>query len=178
MDQKNNNVENEIEQENDQNQDASSSNESSSHEQLALEYKEQWIRAVAETENLRKRFEKEKEDALKYAITKFARDMLSIGDNIQRALSSCEESSSTDMKSIVEGLKLVESECASIFERHGIASVSPLNEPFNPEFHQAMFEIPTPNQDEVGKVAQIIQVGYTLHGRLLRPALVGVYKAS
>lgn len=150
--------------------------EEPNHEQLALEYKEQWIRAVAETENLRKRFEKEKEDALKYAVTKFAKDVLSIADNIQRALASCPEMPSEELKSLMEGLKLVEGECNSIFERHGIITLSPVNEIFNPELHQAMFEIPTDVEGNVGKVAQVMQVGYTLHGRLLRPALVGVYK--
>jgi molecular chaperone GrpE len=150
-----------------------------SAEELALEYKEQWIRTVAEMENLRKRFEKEKEDALKYAVTKFARDMLSVADNLTRALESFPKSEQEDIQALVEGLKLVEGECSSIFERHGIQRILPhVGEAFNADFHQAMFEIPTQEEKDTGKIAQIVQGGYALHGRLLRPALVGVFKIS
>lgn len=149
-----------------------------SPEELINQFKDQWMRAVAENENLRRRFEKEKEETFKYAITKFARDVLNIADNLQRALETCPPQPEGELKALVEGLKLVENECNTIFERHGIAKVGTMGETFNPEIHQAMFEVPVVEGAAIGTVAQVMQSGYMLQDRLLRPALVGVYKAG
>lgn len=155
--------------------------------ELAEQYREKWMRAVAESDNLRKRFEKEKEDGLKYAITKFARDILSVSDNIHRAIENCpkieqsegnEKIGTDDFKALLDGLHLVQGECHTIFERHGIQKIHPLGEIFNPDLHQAMFEIPSEAPEHVGLVAQVLQSGYVLHGRILRPALVGIYKGA
>lgn len=140
--------------------------------------KDQWLRALADMENLRKRNEREREDMRKYASTEFARDMLSIRDNLRRALESCP---STDdfadpIKALISGVELTEKELLSAFQQQGIHPVNPIGEKFDPNFHQAMVEL----EDETkptGTVAQVFQVGYLLHERLLRPALVAVTKA-
>lgn len=149
-------------------------------EDLQAQYdkmKDQWLRAVAELENTRRRAQKDREDALKYAATNFSRDILGVYDSLARAVDMVEklEQPSDDIKSFVEGVHLTLSELQNIFARNGIKKVDPLNQSFDPNFHQAMLEIPT-NDVEPGTVVQVMQTGFTIHDRLLRPALVGVSK--
>ena len=135
--------------------------------------KDQLLRAVAETQNIQKRSEKEKADISKYSISGFAKDVLSIRDNLQLALSSCLDN--TD--AIVEGIKLTMSEMDKILDRYGIKIIETLHKPFNPHYHQAMVEIET-EDTEPGVVVQVMQEGFMIYDRLLRPALVGVSKQS
>ncbi|WP_010301303.1 nucleotide exchange factor GrpE [Candidatus Odyssella thessalonicensis] len=139
--------------------------------------KDQWLRAVAELENTRRRAQKEREDALKYAATNFSRDILSVYDSLSRAVEMVNQSGqiSEDIKGFTEGVHLTLTELNNIFSRHGIQRLDPLNQPFDPNYHQAMFEVPTADV-EPGIVVQVMQTGFTLHDRLLRPALVGVSK--
>lgn len=139
--------------------------------------KDQWLRAVAETDNVRKRAQKDKEDTLKYAITSFARDILSVSDNMRRALETCGNLGevSEPVKSLITGVEMTEQELLKVLDRHGIRIVTPVNEKFDPHYHQAMFEVPTA-EVEPGTVVQVMQSGYVLHDRLLRPALVSVAK--
>lgn len=141
--------------------------------------KDQWLRAMAETENLRRRATRDREEALKYASANFARDMLSIADNLRRALESCSEVEGLpdSVKSLIQGVELTENALLSTFERHGITKVEPLNEKFDANLHQAMFEVEDASVP-VGTVVQVLQVGYSMHDRLLRPAMVGVSKIT
>lgn len=137
------------------------------------------LRAMAETENVRKRAQREKEDSLKYAIANFARDLTSVSDNLRRALSSVPQealASNELLKALYDGVVMTENEMLSIFERQGIKKISPLGEKFDHSFHQAMLEIETAEHDP-GTIVQVLQDGYILHDRLLKPALVGVAKA-
>jgi molecular chaperone GrpE len=140
-------------------------------------FKDQWMRAIAEGENVRKRAQKEKEDAVKFAASNFARDMLSVCDNLRRALESCTHQSDfpDSVKALIAGVEMTEKELLAIFERQGIKKITPLHEKFNPNFHQAMFEIEN-GEVESGTILQVLQSGYILHDRLLRPALVAVAK--
>jgi molecular chaperone GrpE len=135
--------------------------------------------AKAETQNVRRRAEKEVQDAHAYATTKFARDVLSVADNLARALSLIPAEAREDdtWKGLVTGLEATERELASIFERHGIARIAATGQPLDPNLHQAMMEIPTADA-EPGTIVQEIQAGYMIKDRLLRPALVGVAKAG
>ncbi len=137
------------------------------------------LRAVAETENVRRRSEKEKADAANYAVTSFARDMLSIGDNLHRALEALPEDENLpeNVKNLIEGVKMTDRELHNIFERHGINKINPHGEPFDHHHHQAMFETET-NDHPHGTVMQVMQVGYKIKDRLLRPAMVGVAKGG
>ena len=137
------------------------------------ELNEQLLRALAETQNVRKRAEKEKSDVSKFSISAFAKDVLRIRDNLQLALSSSVENSGN----IVEGIKLTMSEMDKILDSHGIKIIETLNKPFDPNFHQAMVEIETEDK-EPGVVVQVMQDGFTIYDRLLRPALVAVSKRS
>lgn len=141
--------------------------------------KEQLLRALADLENTRKRSAKEKEDALKYGATAFARDMISVCDNLRRAIDSVpneqEESLSVEMKSMLEGVRMTERELLTAFEKHGIKKVDQVGHKFDHEVHQAMFEVES-EEHEPGTIIEMMQPGYTMHSRLLRPALVGVSK--
>ncbi len=141
--------------------------------------KEKLLRAMADTENMRRRSEKEKEDAHNYAITKFARDMLGVSDNLRRALDSIPEEARKDetVKNLLTGVEMTESELLSTFGKHKIELVEAEGIRFNPNFHQAMFEIENPDV-EPGTILQVVQSGYMIAGRLLRPALVGVAKGG
>lgn len=141
------------------------------------EAKDRALRAVAEVENFRRRAEKEREDTAKYAIAGFARDMLAVADNLRRALDSQPADLPESLKPFVSGVELTERELAAIFERAGIVKVDPKGQPFNHDLHQAMFEVEDPAQP-AGTVVQVLQPGYTLKERLLRPALVGVAKGG
>ena len=139
--------------------------------------KEEKIRVLAEMENLRKRFEREKIDSIKYGSVNFARDILSPGDNLERALSAIneEEEQSQSIKNLIEGLLMVKKELSTALEKNGITKIDSLDKKFDPNLHQAMMEIENNDLDE-GIVVQEIQTGYMMHDRLLRPAMVGVSK--
>ena len=143
------------------------------------EVRQHVLYAQAETQNVRRRLEQEKVSAAQYAATGFARDMLSVKDNLERALAAIPEELRADerLKGLVAGLEATGRELESGFQRHGIARVEALGKPLDPHFHQAMLEIPT-DQAEPGTIVQEMQAGYTIKDRLLRPALVGVAKKS
>ena len=139
--------------------------------------KEEKIRVLAEMENLRKRFDREKIDSIKYGSINFARDILSPGDNLERALSAInqEEEHPQSIKNLIEGLLMVKKELSTALEKNGITKIESLDKKFDPNLHQAMMEIEN-NDLEEGIVVQEIQTGYMMHDRLLRPAMVGVSK--
>ena len=139
--------------------------------------KDQRLRAIAELENFRKRAEKDQSDALKYGVTNFAKEIINIKDNIERAQSSISDEVKTNdaVKSVVEGLDLIAQATVSTFEKIGIKKVESINQKFDHNLHQAMMEIEK-DEMEPGIIVQEILPGYTLHDRLLRPAMVGVSK--
>ena len=142
--------------------------------------KDQLLRALADTENMRRRSEREAANVRKYGHTPFARDLVGALDNLGRAVDSAPDdldSLDEPVKSLVTGIQLSWTELQSVIQKHGIAAVSPKGEKFDYNFHQAMFEVPT---DDVppGTVVEVVQHGYVLHDRLLRPAMVGVSKAA
>ena len=141
--------------------------------------KDQRLRAVAELENFRKRAEKDQSDALKYGIANFAKEIINIGDNIERAKSSISEEvrSNESIKSVVDGLDLIAQSTMATFEKIGIKKIESINQKFDHNLHQAMMEIEK-NDCEPGTIVQELIPGYTLHDRLLRPAMVGVSKKS
>ena len=142
--------------------------------------KDQLLRALAETENMRRRSEREAETARKYVHTQFARDLVGAIDNLARALASApEDKSSLDesVQSLLTGIELSWTEIQSAIEKHGVRQINPVGEKFDYNFHQAMFEVPT-NDQPPGMVLEVVQHGYALHDRLLRPAMVGVSKAA
>jgi len=139
--------------------------------------KDRLLRAVAETENLRRRSDREKADAANYAMTAFARDLLSVGDNLRRALDSVPEDADLgdNAKTLIEGIDLTERELLNMLERHNIKKIDPLGEKFSYDLHQALFEVPDTGEED-GTIVQVMQVGYVIKDRLLRPAMVGVAK--
>ena len=149
-------------------------------EQQLAEMKDQWIRAIAETENIRKRGQREKEDATRYAPSNLARDIVGVADNLRRALEACAKEDhdqlTSNVKSLITGVELIVKELDTTLERHNIKRLQPLHEKFDPNHHQAMFEIESTDHP-AGTVLNIMQDGYLLHERLLRPAMVGVSKA-
>lgn len=144
------------------------------------ELKDRLLRTVAEMENVRRRTERDKQDTAKYAISNFARDVLTIADNIQRAIAHVPEeaaASDTALKSFLEGVQVTERELQNVMERHGIVRVDPKGERFDPNRHQAMFEVPNAQVPE-GTVIEVVQPGYVIADRVLRPAMVGVAKGG
>ena len=141
------------------------------------EVRQHVLYAQAETQNVRRRLEQEKTAAAQYAATGFARDMLSVKDNLERALAAIPEDLRGDerMKGLVTGIEATGKELDAAFQRHGIARVEALGKTLDPHFHQAMLEVPT-GEAEPGTIVQEMQPGYTIKERLLRPALVGVAK--
>ena len=142
--------------------------------------RDQLLRALAETENLRRRSQREREDALKYAAVPFMRDLIGVVDNLRRAMASVSpEALEADehLKTLMDGLEMTETELATVFERHHIVKIDPLGERLDPHSHEAMFEVPDPETPS-GTVVQVVQAGYRLHDRLLRPAQVGVAKGG
>ena len=139
--------------------------------------KEEKLRILAEMENLRKRFEKDKIDSIKYGNHNLARDMLTLGDNLSRALDaiSSDEKRSESFNNLIDGLKIVQKEFVMILEKHGVKKIESINKKFDHNYHQAMLEVETDEFNE-GYVVQEIQSGFTLHDRLLRPSMVGVSK--
>ena len=141
--------------------------------------KEEKLRLLAEMENLRKRFEKEKIDLIKFSSINLVREILSPGDNLERALAAIpkDEKLPQSVKNLVEGLKMVQKEFNTILEKNGVRKIDSLNKKFDHNYHQAMMEIEKEDVAE-GTVVQEIQPGYIMHDRLLRPAMVGVSKKS
>ncbi|MCA1997998.1 MAG: nucleotide exchange factor GrpE [Armatimonadetes bacterium] len=142
--------------------------------------KDQLLRAVAEAENVRRRAQREREDTAKFAIANFAKDLLAVADNLRRALEAVPpEARETNemMKSLAVGVEATERQLLGAFDRHGVKKMEPMGEPFDPNFHQVMFEIENTGKP-AGTVVQVLQSGYTLSGRLLREAMVGVAKAG
>jgi molecular chaperone GrpE len=149
--------------------------------EAAAEFKDKLLRTLAEMENLRKRTEREVADARAYGVTGFARDVLAVADNMQRAFeamgSELREQGDAKVKALVEGVELTERELLKVLEKHGVTKFSPAGEKFDPNVHQAMYEVENPELP-AGHVAQVIQAGYMLGDRVLRPALVAVVKAA
>ena len=145
------------------------------------ELKDRLLRTLAEMENLRSRTQREVEETRKFAVTGFARDLLEVGDNLGRALASVPaeaRAQSEFMKNLVQGVEMTERSLQNALEKHQVRRVSPQKgEKFDHKVHQAMFEIPS-NELAPGSVAEVIQDGYVIADRLLRPALVGVAKAA
>lgn len=143
--------------------------------------KDRLLRAMADVENIRKRAEREAADARQYAVTAFARDMLSVADNLGRAIEAmppeARESANEAVKNLISGVEMTEREMHNVLERHGIVRFDPQGDRFDPNFHQAMFEI---EDTEVasGTVVQVMQIGYRIGERVLRPAMVGVSKGG
>lgn len=138
------------------------------------------LRAAAEMENTRKRAEREKQDAARYANAGFARDMLEVSDNLRRALATLKEdereTAAGSVKAMVEGVEMTERQLLAIFERHGIREVTPKpGERFDPNHHEAMFEVPG-SEHPAGSVVHVLEAGYKIGDRLLRAARVGVAK--
>ena len=142
--------------------------------------KDQLLRALADTENMRRRSEREAANVRKYGHTPFARDLVGAIDNLARVVESAPENldqADETVKSLITGIQLSWTELQSVIEKHGIKRVEPLGEKFDYNLHQAMFEVPT-NDQPSGMVLEVVQHGYVLHDRLLRPAMVGVSKAG
>lgn len=147
--------------------------------QLA-EMKDRWMRALAEAENIRKRAERDRQDAGQYAIAKFARDMLNVADNFARAINAVPKDTAIPegLRGLVEGIVATEREMIGILERHGVKRVDPKQgDKFDPNLHQAIAEVPMPGMP-TGAIVQVIQPGYTIAERLLRPAMVAVARAA
>ena len=143
------------------------------------EHKDHLLRALAETENVRRRAQREREDASKYAVAGFAKELLSVADNLRRALDSLPQSEIKDERTrgLVTGVEATERELLSVFERHGLRRIDPEGERFDHNLHQAIFEAEREGKPG-GTVIEVLQPGYVLHDRLLRPAMVGVAKQT
>ena len=154
------------------------SEEKSVDEKLKI-VEEKLLRVMAEMENQRRRFEKERQEAFEFGGFNFAKESLSLLDNIDRATSSFKENgklkNSKDLNIMLDGIEIVKKDLESIFKKNGIALIDTLNKKFDPNFHQAMLEVDD-NTKNPGTVVQEIQKGYMMNGRLLRPSLVGVTK--
>lgn len=147
-------------------------------EKELAEMKDKYVRAVAEAENVRKRTSRERQDISKYAISSFAKDLLDFADNFRRGIESLpEDLKQTDerIKNTLDGIEAMERELLKIFEKHGIQKMEPMDQKFDPNFHEVMFETPSEGK-EPGTIVHLVEAGYMLHDRLLRPARVGVAK--
>ncbi|MGO1161247.1 nucleotide exchange factor GrpE [Brucella pseudogrignonensis] len=144
------------------------------------ELKDQMLRLVAEMENLRKRTQRDVQDARSYAVTNFARDMLLVSDNLRRAQDAIPADaleSDANLKSLAEGVEMTERAMLQALERHGVTKLDPEGQKFDPNFHQAMFEVPNPELPN-NTVVQVVQAGFAIGDRVLRPAMVGVSKGG
>ncbi|PWL19318.1 nucleotide exchange factor GrpE [Falsochrobactrum shanghaiense] len=142
--------------------------------------RDQMLRMAADMENLRKRTQRDVQDARSYAVTNFARDMLSVSDNLSRALQAIPaDARETDanLNSLAEGVEMTERVMLQTLERHGVVKLDPEGGKFDPNFHQAMFEVPNPDLPN-NTVVQVVQAGYAIGERVLRPAMVGVSKGG
>lgn len=144
------------------------------------ELKDQLLRSLAEVENVRRRAQREREDSARYAVKPLAQDLLAVRDNLCRAIESVSPEAAEaepQLKALLEGVVMTEKSLSAALARHHVEIIDPLGEAFDPNLHEAMFEVPDPQQPP-GTVAQVIEVGYRLHDRLLRAARVGVFKAA
>lgn len=146
------------------------------------EFKERYIRLAAEMENLRRRTEREVKDARVFAISNFARDVLAVSDDLGRAMQVVRDSQNTDdplaaVAGLVEGIAATERALMTTMERHGVTRVEPMGEKFDPNYHQAMFEVPDATKPN-NTVMNVVQAGFKIGERMLRPALVGVSKGG
>ncbi|WP_018182226.1 nucleotide exchange factor GrpE [Kaistia granuli] len=142
------------------------------------ELKDRVLRTIAEMENLRRRTEREVGDARQYAIAAFARDMLTAGDNLARAIDAVPDEARAGneaLTALIDGVEMTERDLQNSLEKHGVRKLEPLGQKFDPHLHQAVFEIPTEEQP-AGTVMQVMQSGYVIGDRVLRPAMVGVAK--
>ncbi|MDR3422606.1 MAG: nucleotide exchange factor GrpE [Xanthobacteraceae bacterium] len=148
---------------------------------LAAEFKDKLLRTLAEMENLRKRTEREVTDARLYGVASFARDIVAIADNMRRALDAVSPelraSAEAGVKALIDGVELTERELLKALEKNGVRQFSPRGEKFDPNVHQAMFEVPNASVP-AGSVVEVVQPGYMLGERVLRPAMVGVSKGG
>jgi molecular chaperone GrpE len=147
----------------------------------SADYKDKLLRTLAEMENLRRRTEREISDTRVYGVTSFARDILQVADNMARGVSALttelRENADDSLKALLDGVELTERELHKVLEKHGVTKFEPLGEKFDPNLHQAMFELPDPSVP-AGTVAQVVQPGYRIGERVLRPALVGIAKGG
>jgi len=145
------------------------------------EMRDRLLRALAEMENLRKRTEREVADSRLYSVTSFARDLLVVADNMRRALEAVtpelRASAQSGVKALIDGVELTERELLKALEKNGVRQFTPLGEKFDPNLHQGMFEVPDATVP-AGSVVQVVQPGYMIGDRVLRPALVGVSKGG
>jgi molecular chaperone GrpE len=148
--------------------------------QEAGQLKDQLLRTLAEMDNLRKRSERERAEATLYAATNFARDILNVSDNLTRALDMAHadalKEASEPIRNLIAGVEVTHRELLNVFERHGIKRIEPKGEKFDPHFHQAVFEVPSADVPP-GTVVEVLQAGFTIGDRVLRPAMVGVARA-
>jgi molecular chaperone GrpE len=141
--------------------------------------KDQLLRAMAETENVRNRARREREESVKYAAAPLIKDLLAVADNLQRALASVPPEAAEEneaLRNLLTGVEMTDKELRSVLEGHKIVTIDPMDKKLDPHFHEALFEVPDTGKP-AGTVVQVIQVGYRLHDRLLRPARVGIAKA-
>ena len=147
----------------------------------AADLKDRLLRTLAEMENLRRRSEREVADARLYGIANFARDVLGVADNMRRALDAAgpdlREGGDDKTRALIDGVELTERELLKVMEKYGVKRLDPQGEKFDPNFHQAMFEMPDPNATP-GTVVQVLQAGYKIAERVLRPAMVGVRQGA
>ena len=147
----------------------------------AADLKDRLLRTLAEMENLRRRTEREVADSRVYAVTNFARDILAVADNMERAMKALDdeirEKADAGVKALLDGVELTERELLKVMEKHGVKRLEPQGQKFDPNLHQAMFELPDPSVP-AGTVVQVMQPGYTIGERVLRPALVGIAKGG
>lgn len=149
-------------------------------ERKAEEHREQMLRALAETENVRRRIQRDRDEALKFATTGLAKDVLPVADNLRRALEAIPKDAleaDEALRNLATGVEMTERLLLGALERHQIKRIDALGQKFDANLHQAMFELPGSGQP-AGTVVQVLEPGYTIHDRLLRPALVGVAKAE
>ncbi|MBW9112306.1 nucleotide exchange factor GrpE [Rhizobium cauense] len=145
------------------------------------ELRDRYLRLAADMDNLRRRTEREVKDAKSYSVAGFARDMLAVSDNLRRAIDAIPEeakaSADAGLTTLIEGVEMTERSMLSALERHGVRKLEPVGQKFDPNFHQAMFEVPNPDVPN-NTVVQVVQAGYTIGERVLRPAMVGVAKGG
>jgi molecular chaperone GrpE len=144
------------------------------------ELRDRLLRAMADMENLRRRTEREKADTARYSISNFARDVLTVGDNLKRTIDHVPADAAAQdpaLKSFLEGVELTERELLNVLERHGVTRIEPLGQRFDPNTQQAMYEVTNADVPE-GTVVEVMQAGYTIGDRCLRPALVAVAKGG
>lgn len=153
--------------------EANNQPEEISLEDKVKELEDRLLRSAAEVENIRKRSEKERSEAYKIGISLFVKDFVPVLDNIERALASLRNSNEINYESFVEGISATEKDIISLLEKHGIQQINPINEKFDPLFHEALFEAES-DDHEPGFITQVIEVGYVIDKRLIRAAKVGV----